>query len=105
MRCSARAARTPTRGGSPPNDGLRVDEAGSCGNNSAGWTAACNAGLPAWHFARIIDISDETKPVVVSKQMLEAYDPKNFDKVLPDLAGLTSFTYGARYTTPPGPQN
>ena len=76
---------------------IHVDEAGSGGNNQAGWTAACNAGLPAWQFARIIDISDETKPVVVSKQMLEAYDPKNCDKVLPDLAGLTSFTYGAHY--------
>ena len=53
--------------------------------------------LPAWQFSRIIDISDETKPTVVSKQMLEAYDPKNCAQVLPDLAGLGSFTYGAHY--------
>ena len=76
---------------------IHADEAGSGGNNSAGWAAACAAGLPAWQFARIIDISDETKPTVISKLMLEAYDPKNCDKVLPDLAGLGSFTYGAHY--------
>jgi hypothetical protein len=76
---------------------IHVDEAGSGGNNSAGWAAACAAGLPAWQFARIIDIADETKPTVVAKLMLEAYDPKNCDKVVPDLAGLGSFTYGAHY--------
>jgi len=76
---------------------IHVDEAGSGGNSAAGWTAACAAGLPAWQFARIIDIADETKPVIVSKLMLEAYDPKNCDKVVPDLAGLGFFTYGAHY--------
>jgi hypothetical protein len=76
---------------------IHADEAGSGGNSAAGWDAACKAGLPAWQFARIIDISDETKPKVASKLMLEAYDPKNCDKVKPDLAGLSSFTYGAHY--------
>ena len=76
---------------------IHADEAGSGGNSSAGWTAACAAGLPAWQFARIIDLADETKPTVVAKLMLEAYDPKNCDKVIPDLAGLGSFTYGAHY--------
>jgi hypothetical protein len=76
---------------------IHVDEAGSGGNNSVGWNNACNMNLPAWQFARIIDISDETNPVVVSKQILEAYDPKNCAAVLPDLAGLGSFTYGAHY--------
>jgi hypothetical protein len=76
---------------------IHADEAGSGGNSLAGWTAACNMNLPAWQFARIIDISDETKPTVVSKLMLEAYDPKNCAQVLPDLTGLGSFTYGAHY--------
>ena len=76
---------------------VHVDEAGSGGNNSTGWNAACNMNLPAWQFARLIDVSDETKPTVVSKLMLEAYDPKNCAQVLPDLAGLGSFTYGAHY--------
>lgn len=76
---------------------VHADEAGSGGNNSVGWNNACNMNLPAWQFARIIDVSDETKPTVVSKLMLEAYDPKNCAQVLPDLAGLGSFTYGAHY--------
>jgi hypothetical protein len=76
---------------------IHADEAGSGGNNSTGWNNACNMGLPAWQFARIIDVSDETKPTVVSKLMLEAYDPKNCAQVLPDLAGLSGFTYGAHY--------
>jgi hypothetical protein len=76
---------------------IHVDEAGSGGNNSAGWTAACNANLPAWPFARIIDVSNEAAPKVVTKLMLEMHDPANCAKVLPDLAGLTSFTYGSHY--------
>jgi hypothetical protein len=84
---------------------IHADEAGSGGNNLAGWTAACNMGLPAWQFARIIDISDETQPKVVSKLMLEAYDPKNCDQVLPDLAGLGSFTYGAHYCSVDNKEN
>ena len=76
---------------------IHADEGGSGGNSSAGWNAACSMNLPAWQFSRIIDISDETKPTVVSKQMLEAYDPKNCAQVLPDLVGLGSFTYGAHY--------
>ncbi len=78
---------------------IQVDEAGSGGNSAAGWAAACAANLPAWQFARIIDISDETKPVTISKLMLEAYDPKNCAKVTPDLTtfNLSSFTYGAHY--------
>jgi hypothetical protein len=82
-----------------------VDEAGSGGNNSAGWTEACKEGLPAWNFARIIDISDETKPVTTSKLMLEMHDPANCDKVLPDLAGLSSFTYGSHYCSVDNKQN
>ena len=33
--------------------------------------------LPPWQLARIIDISDETKPTIVSKLMLETHDPEN----------------------------
>jgi len=76
---------------------VQVDEAGSGGNTPAGWTAACAGGYPAWNMARIIDITDETKPAIVSKTQLEMNDPKNCDKVLPDLAGLNSFTYGTHY--------
>jgi hypothetical protein len=74
-----------------------VDEGGSGGNTPKGWNAACAAGLPAWPFARIIDISDETQPKIVSRLMLEVNDPANCSKVLPDLVGLSSFTYGSHY--------
>jgi hypothetical protein len=74
-----------------------VDEAGSGGNSAAGWAAACAAGLPPFPLARIIDISDERNPKVISKLGLETHDPANCARVLPDLAGLGSFTYGSHY--------
>ncbi len=74
-----------------------ASELGTGGNSPAGWAASCAAGLSPFHTARIVDIADETKPVVVSKLFLEAYDPANCSKVLPDLAGLSSFTYGSHY--------
>jgi len=53
--------------------------------------------LPPFNMARIIDISDETSPKLVSRLMLETHDPKNCDKILPDLVGRSSFTYGSHY--------
>ncbi len=47
--------------------------------------------------ARIIDISDETNPKIVSRLMLETHDPGNCPKVLPDVVGLLTFTYGSHY--------
>ena len=76
---------------------VAVSELGTGGGSELGWKTACNVGLPPFHAARIVDISDETKPVVVSKLWLEAYDPKNCAKVLPDLVGLGTFTYGSHY--------
>ena len=38
--------------------------------------------------ARIIDISDETAPKLVSRLMLETHLVANCPKVLPDVAGL-----------------
>ena len=74
-----------------------VDEGGSGGRNVAGWTAACAAGLPPFGVARIIDISDETNPKIVSRLLLETNDTANCSKVLPDLAGLNGFTYDSHY--------
>ncbi len=76
-----------------------VDEAGSGGNNTAGYAASCAAKLPAWPMARIIDIADEKAPKIASRLALEIHDPANCEKITPDLAGLTSFTYGAHYCT------
>jgi hypothetical protein len=75
-----------------------VDEGGSGGVNSAAQRqGACAAGLPPYPMARIIDIGDETKPKIVSRLMLEVHDPANCAKVLPDLVGLSVFTYGTHY--------
>jgi hypothetical protein len=37
--------------------------------------------------------------------MLEVHDPKNCDKVLPDLVGLSTFTYGSHYCSVDNRQN
>lgn len=56
-----------------------ADEAGS---TAGGATASCAIGLPPYGFARIIDITDEKNPKIVSKLMLEVSDPANCATVL-----------------------
>ena len=56
--------------------------------------------------ARIIDISDETKPKIVSQA--DARDARSGELRqgrCPDLAGLTSFTYGSHYCSVDNKQN
>ena len=75
-----------------------VDEAGSGGFSSqAQREAACAANMPPYPMARIIDISDEKNPKIVSRLGLETHDPANCAQVLPDLVGLSTFTYGSHY--------
>jgi hypothetical protein len=76
---------------------IHVDEGGSGGLSYAGWAGACAAGFPPWPMARIVDISDERKPRLVSKLTLEINTPENCASVLPDLVGLSIFTYGTHY--------
>src|SRR5262249_44606417 len=66
-----------------------VDEGGSPGARNFG----CPEGFAIYPMARIIDISDETKPKVVSKLMLEAQDPKNCSITATD----GPRTYGSHY--------
>jgi hypothetical protein len=64
-----------------------TDEVGSGGagfNSNAGRQLACSLGLPPEGFPRIIDISDETKPKIISKIMLEIDDPANCPVILND---------------------
>jgi len=85
---------------------VSVDEGGAGGLSAADQEeAACRAGLPPFPMARIIDISDETKPALVSRLMLEVHDPANCSQVLPDLVGLSSFTYGSHYCSVDNKQN
>ena len=75
-----------------------VDEGGSGGGTgTAQLAAACAAGVSPFPMARIIDISDETNPKMVSRLGLETHDPKNCAQVVPDLVGLAIFTYGSHY--------
>jgi hypothetical protein len=74
-----------------------ADEGGSGGNAVATRQAACDAGAIPFPIARIIDMSDEKNPKVVSKLMLEVHDPANCAQVVPDLTGLSGFLYGAHY--------
>jgi hypothetical protein len=83
-----------------------VDEGGSGGlSSTAQAQAACAAGLPPFPLARIIDISDERHPKIVSRLGLEIHDPANCDEVLPDIAGLATFTYGSHYCSVDNKQN
>jgi hypothetical protein len=76
---------------------IATDQGGSGVANAGGWSAACRAHLPAFSMARIIDISDEHRPRIASTLELEVNDPRNCDQVLPDLVGLSGFTYGSHY--------
>jgi hypothetical protein len=79
---------------------VMVDEGGSAGlADPTAAQVACTAGLSPFPMARIYDISDEKNPKPVSKMMLETHDPKNCSQVLPDIAGLSIFTYGSHYCT------
>jgi len=75
-----------------------IDEAGSGGlSNSVQHAAACAAGFTPFPMARIIDISDETNPKIVSRLMLEIHNPANCAQTGPDIVGLNVFTYGSHY--------
>jgi hypothetical protein len=78
---------------------IAVDELGTGQGDlvGAGWQAACNMGLIPFGIARIIDLSDETNPKIASKVILESNDPANCSAVLPDLVGLSGFTYDTHY--------
>jgi hypothetical protein len=73
-----------------------TDEHGSGGSSllsNLGKQRACDLGLPPNGFARIIDISDERNPKVVSKLMLEIDDPANCPVILnnpPDVISSSS---------------
>src|SRR5262249_3374511 len=77
---------------------VAVDEGGPGGTSTGvNGQASCDVGLTPFPMARIIDISDELHPTTTSKLALEIHDVKNCAKVMPDVVGLASFTYGAHY--------
>ncbi len=63
-------------------------------------TSACTNGTALFGYARLIDISDETKPVVTTKLSLEIDDPKNCAALANDPGFTTSsFGYSTHYCT------
>jgi hypothetical protein len=84
---------------------IATDQGGAGVANSSGWTAACRAGLPPWSIVRIIDLGDEANPTIAAKLALEVNDPQHCDEVLPDLAGLSGFTYDNHYCSVDDPQD
>jgi hypothetical protein len=83
-----------------------IDEAGSGGLSSSTQAGfACDHGFTPFPMARIIDISDETNPAIVSRLMLEIHAVKSCPMVLPDIVGLSTFTYGSHYCSVDNKQN
>jgi hypothetical protein len=74
---------------------ISSDEAGGAGG-SGGWAAACPRGASAFGYPQIIDVSDETKPKIIAKLMLEVNDPANCSALLartpPDFPGTAPGT-------------
>jgi hypothetical protein len=70
---------------------------------SAAKAEACRRGLPPFGFARVIDISNETKPKIISKLMLEVHDPANCHRFLEDfptaISDLDPYGYSSHYCT------
>jgi hypothetical protein len=59
--------------------------------------ADCGEGLPPFGMARIIDISDERHPKLVSRLPLEVTDPANCPVVMADNTGTAIFGYDSHY--------
>ncbi|SOY68804.1 putative fenitrothion hydrolase protein FedA [Cupriavidus taiwanensis] len=79
---------------------VEVDEGGSGGLQDPGATAvkaACNAGMTPFPLAHIYDMSNEAAPRLVSETRLETHAVEHCDKVVPDILGLSTFTYGSHY--------
>jgi hypothetical protein len=70
-----------------------TDELGAGGGvGPAARATACARGLPPDGFARIIDISDEKNPKIVSRLMLEVHDPANCPSTVNDPVRLLGYS-------------
>jgi len=68
---------------------VSTNESGGAGG-AGGLPAACARGASPFGYPQIIDITDETKPKIVSKLMLEVSDPANCQQLVndpPDFGG------------------
>ncbi|WP_420211013.1 LVIVD repeat-containing protein [Burkholderia aenigmatica] len=79
---------------------IEVDEGGSGGLQDPGAAsvkAACIAGMTPFPLGHIYDMSNEAAPQLVSELRLETHAVQNCGKVIPDVLGLGTFTYGSHY--------
>jgi hypothetical protein len=60
---------------------ISTDESGGQAG-VGGLPAACDRGASPYGYSNVVDITDETKPRIVSKIMLEVHDPRNCTKFL-----------------------
>ncbi|HUS24260.1 MAG TPA: hypothetical protein VM369_04880, partial [Candidatus Binatia bacterium] len=85
---------------------VHADEFGSGGiGGHEAWAWACANELPPWGMVRLFDISDETKPKLASKLMLDVNDPANCADTLPDNAERLVFGYDSHYCAVDDPEN
>jgi len=86
-----------------------TDETGTStiASPAAGRQDSCAKGKNVFGFARIIDISDEVHPKLVSNLMLEVNDPKKCQQYIvdypTDTADLDNYGYSSHYCTPDTP--
>ncbi|WP_129782491.1 LVIVD repeat-containing protein [Peristeroidobacter soli] len=73
------------------------------GSGSSEKTNACGSDEPSYGVARIIDISDERNPKLVSKLLLEVHDPKNCSNVMND--PTSALGYGSLGCDADDPEN
>src|SRR6185436_1360087 len=82
---------------------LITDEIGPGGFTGTRVSTACAQGIPPYGFARIIDVSDERNPALVSELKMEVHDPANCSQILAD--GTSGFIYDSHYCTVDDPKN
>ena len=79
------------------------DELGSRGvGSNVSWTSACAQGLPPYGYTRLIDVTDPTRPRIVSRLMTEVQDVANCAAVVSDTTGGL-FGYDAALLRPRRP--
>jgi hypothetical protein len=80
-----------------------TDELGAGTGITGTARSACAQKLPPFGFARIIDITDDTKPVLVSQLKLEVHDPANCSVLAADTSFEGLFGYSSHYCTVDNP--
>ncbi|MCQ8895020.1 hypothetical protein NQT62_01045 [Limnobacter humi] len=77
---------------------IAVDELGSDGTSSvANRVVTCGSGRLAFGIPRIFDVSNPSKPVLLSKLTLDINQPENCQTASMDTVGLALFGYDSHY--------